>query len=876
MRHHNLQVTGSVSVNGIFAATAADLAIYTGSNDTKVSTLQSFTASVSTTNTFTASANSRLDSIETFTASVNTTNTFTASATLRLNDLETKSASVDTLNTSQNTRLTNLEDTTGSLATTGSNTFYGTQTFSGSVYIKENLIVQGSSSLQNITASAVDIGTNKIILNVDNPSVRYAGISVYDSGSTAGTGSLFWDSVENHWLYEHPSDSAAPYNSAILISGPKNEGNLGEELELVNNFIVKAVGGDHISSSAIYDDGSIVAIKNTTHITGSLNIGASSYPSVNLYTTSGTNFAITNRYTDNRLSIDKIGTGEIVNILGNGNIGIGITNPTYPLTRNGMTFKASGTDGAEFVMLSSTDTGFTGGVLTRNGLDFGFINRTSGSVIFATNATERMFITSAGKVGIGISNPTRQLDIVATGEQLRLSYDGSTTYTDFRNDSAGGLLVNTSAGYIIHYIASSLIMRMNANGQVGIGTNPSEKLDVNGNIRSTGTSTILRLDNTGGTPQSWWVGQDIAGTNDGIFYIYNTTSATHALTINKSNRVGIGIGSSTAYSPLTLKGSSISWGETMTIYPASSGYTTIALRLEGSDTTTGTWAIGKQSTQAEGGVEYLQFVKNGLTGGALHRADAVQTFNPSNGNALFGFKVGIGITNPGSSLSIGAVGTGTGTSSPVLVDLGSTYGTNAVGKNQKIKLWSSTNGDNYTYGIGVSSALLEITAATDASIGFYKNGTTPTELGRFTNSGAFTRPLQPAFLAYSTNSGFSVTGGSWYNISNALTEEEYDIGSNYSGGRFTAPVAGRYLFYAGGWSQIYSNGERYAWCVQKNGSGLTFISGANYCITDSPLSGHTIVYSLAAGDYVDLLAFSSVSGTWGPGTHRVYFGGYLL
>jgi hypothetical protein len=138
------------------------------------------------------------------------------------------------------------------------------------VYIKENLIVQGSSSLQNITASAVDIGTNRIILNVDNPSVRYAGISVYDSGSTQGTGSLWWDSLNNHWLYEHPSDSAAPYNSAILISGPKNTGNLGEELELINNYIVKAVGGDHISSSAIYDDGTTIALKSNTEISGTL------------------------------------------------------------------------------------------------------------------------------------------------------------------------------------------------------------------------------------------------------------------------------------------------------------------------------------------------------------------------------------------------------------------------------------------------------------------------------------------------------------------------------------------------------------------------------------------------------------------------------
>jgi hypothetical protein len=54
-------------------------------------------------------------------------------------------------------------------ATTGSNTFYGTQIFTGSVYITEDLIVLGSSSLQNITASSVDIGTNIINLNTFLP-----------------------------------------------------------------------------------------------------------------------------------------------------------------------------------------------------------------------------------------------------------------------------------------------------------------------------------------------------------------------------------------------------------------------------------------------------------------------------------------------------------------------------------------------------------------------------------------------------------------------------------------------------------------------------------------------------------------------------------
>jgi hypothetical protein len=72
------------------------------------------------------------------------------------------------------------------LATTGSNTFFGTQTFSGSVYIANDLIVQGSSSIQYISASSVSIGTNIVQLNTANPSVRYAGLTIIDSGSVGG------------------------------------------------------------------------------------------------------------------------------------------------------------------------------------------------------------------------------------------------------------------------------------------------------------------------------------------------------------------------------------------------------------------------------------------------------------------------------------------------------------------------------------------------------------------------------------------------------------------------------------------------------------------------------------------------------------------
>jgi hypothetical protein len=250
------------------------LATYTGSNNTKWTTLENVTSSILV---FTGSTNSRLSNIELTSASIlpriNSLEVFSGSQNTKNSTLQTYTASLDTkfstlatYTSSVDDKLTNLIIKTGSYANTGSNTFYGTQTMSGSIYVTGDLIVIGTSSMQNISASAVSIGTNIVTLNTFTPPVRFAGLNVIDSGSSGGSGSLLYDSVQDEWIFVHKGNGVN-LTSSVLLMGPETYDNLGTEIYLTNNRLPKATGKEHLNDSQISDDGT------TVNIPGALTVG---------------------------------------------------------------------------------------------------------------------------------------------------------------------------------------------------------------------------------------------------------------------------------------------------------------------------------------------------------------------------------------------------------------------------------------------------------------------------------------------------------------------------------------------------------------------------------------------------------------------------
>ena len=293
---------------------------WSSSTDVRISNLETKSASVDTSiiniNLYTASVRTDLASIHQTTASLNTAtasiNNFTASMTASylvlsasveyinrigfggydvsgsFSQLFAESASLENrmlqiavvtsslISTASNheQRLDTIESQTGSYARTDTaNIFNGTQTISGSLYITQDLIVFGSSSIQNVSASAINIGANTVQLNTNTPSVRFGGMVVADSGSNNGiSGSLLWDSQNNHWVYSNPSGSN--YDGAMLISGPKNTSGLGNEVGVTPNMLIVGQGEDHVSSSNIYHNNTITAFGQDVYVTtGSLYVG---------------------------------------------------------------------------------------------------------------------------------------------------------------------------------------------------------------------------------------------------------------------------------------------------------------------------------------------------------------------------------------------------------------------------------------------------------------------------------------------------------------------------------------------------------------------------------------------------------------------------
>ena len=222
---------------------------------------------------------------------------------------------------------------------------------------------------------------------------------------------------------------------------------------------------------------------------------------------------------------------ECMRIKDSGDVGIGTTSPNYlldvekagaamrvyNLTDNGNTdlrIQTAGSTGSSRIFFGDFADSDVGSIIYRHN---------GNSLAFETNDAERMRINSVGDVGIGVTSPSRPLEISRAGTSgggvIRLSSTGETSegnqigeiefYNSDTTDNTAGVMASIKAiagpsggeGHLQFLTdmpsegadANQVALHLHSNANVGIGTDaPAEKLHVDsGNIQLTNGNYII-------------------------------------------------------------------------------------------------------------------------------------------------------------------------------------------------------------------------------------------------------------------------------------------------------------------------------------------------------------------------------------------------
>jgi hypothetical protein len=625
---HNANVTGSMHLNGM------DMSTLTGSVSS--TTFNQYTSS---TNEFTGSANTsitnlnnasgsfstRVTSLESFSASLDATfatdaqlsslsgsvagrlttdestisslQTASGSFSTRTTNLETASGSFSTRTTSNESNISSLNSRTGSYATIeGPNTFNGNQTVTGSLFVTQNLTVLGSSSISYVSQSNLNIGTNLITVNAQNPTTRFGGLAVIDSGSAPQvSGSWLFDSIQNRWIMIHEQAAGAAVTSSIALMGPETYNNLGNETTITLNRIIKGsagASGEHVGDSQISDDGTTVSIPGRLVVTGSItgsldgsNITNSSISNAKLANSSvtvtagsglsgggsvalGSSITLTNTITNNNQLTN--GAGYITGInSGNVTTALGYTPvpTTRTLTINGTAFDLSA-DRSWTIAAGVTSFNTRTGAITLqasdiSGLGAGILSGSSQVTNISNSQLTNSSITITAGTGLSGGGST------SLGSSVTLSNTGLLSGT-----AGTGISVSTSSGNLT--ITNTGLLSGTAGTGISVSTSSGNLTITNTGLLSgvagtgisvTTSSQQLTITNTG-------LLSGVAGTGISVSTSSQQLTITNTGLLGATAGTGISVSTSSQNATITNTGvTSITAGSGISISGATGGVT---------------------------------------------------------------------------------------------------------------------------------------------------------------------------------------------------------------------------------------------------------------------------------------------------------------
>jgi hypothetical protein len=418
------------------------------------------------------------------------------------------SSQVDVTQTTNYSQVVNISD---------AQSITGTKTF-------EDIIVNGTGSfayIEQVTGSAKIIGDAFIILNNNTPTERYAGISIYDSGSSNNTSSLIYDGSTDDWFFEKDVLGSAEYGVAMF--GPEYS-TKGTPTYLTNNTVPKGNGGHHLNDSNITDNGSTISLDSTLYVTQSrIGIGTTTPDAkLEIQTVSDNELLRFHRTNASAGDVDitfyhgtsdlaskithhyvgggkgelgfRTGEGSTLGLYQNqdGDVGINTTSPSTKLHVKGN------------ILVEDNDSTDTVAQIGNSG-DDGWINLYANGVSKAFVGANTTSYFNGGSVGIGTTSPDALLELKESSNGagdavIRLRGHGLNADNTvlgaiewFNTDSSGdqpGVVarVEAQSGNANGHMGE-LVFKTHDGSEGGEGSSPKEnmRLDVDGNLFVSGT-----------------------------------------------------------------------------------------------------------------------------------------------------------------------------------------------------------------------------------------------------------------------------------------------------------------------------------------------------------------------------------------------------
>ena len=394
-------------------------------------------------------------------------------------------------------------------------------------------------------------GSEEILINDGGVSKKstVAGITLAGEVTGAVTGVVIAANVVDE---ANLKVSNTPTNGYVLTAQSGNTGGLTWAQDSATDNTKLPLAGGTMTGTITSTHATALQLTNNT--TSKIHFGDSGNASIG---------KIEYVHSSNHLAF-KVNDAERLRIDSSGRVGIGVAAPDteFHVVGLGTVAKFEATDGPAYINLKDDD-----GTQGFMGLDAGsFVFQTSGS-----SYSNKLVITSAGNVGIGVAAPAEMLEIYnATSPAIQLN-DGGDYKSIFRM-AGNDLEIRGSSGSLEFYNgsadgdSSAQRMTIDASGNLGIGVaSPAYTLDV----YKSAIGDVARFNSSSGNRSLNFISSTV-GSYVGAVWTRDINSAggqhvwsnngSERMRINSSGNVGIGVvpqTTATAFDALELGGNAM-------------------------------------------------------------------------------------------------------------------------------------------------------------------------------------------------------------------------------------------------------------------------------------------------------------------------------